>query len=71
MEILNVLTQIKAAQIAAEEILMSQTKEELYAKIEFAKQCIEQDHSISDWDKEIYKNWFDLLKKRIEAERGW
>ena len=71
MEILNVLTQIKAAQIAAEEILMSQTKEELHAKIAFAKQCIEQDHSISDWDKEFYKNWFDLLKKRIEAERGW
>ena len=71
MEILNVLTQIKAAQIAAEEILMSQTKEELHAKIEFAKQCIEQDHSISDWDKEFHKNWFDLLKKRIEAERGW
>ena len=71
MEILNVLTQIKAAQIAAEEILMSQTKEELHAKIEFAKQCIEQDHSISDWDKEFYKNWFDLLKKRIESERGW
>ena len=71
MEILNVLTQIKAAQIAAEEILMSQTKEELHAKIEFAKQCIEQDHSISDWDKELCKHFLDLIKKRIESERGW
>lgn len=71
MEILNVLTQIKAAQIAAEEILMSQTKEELHAKIELVKHCIDQDYSISDLDKEFYKNWFDLLKKRIEAERGW
>ena len=71
MEILNVLTQIKAAQIAAEEILMSQTKEELHAKIELVKHFIDQDHSISDLDKEFYKNWFDLLKKRIESERGW
>ena len=71
MEILNVLTQIKAAQIAAEEILMSQTKEELHTKIEFAKQCIEQAHSISDWDKEFCKHFLDLIKKRIESERGW
>ena len=71
MEILSVLTQIKAAQIAAGEIFMSQTKEELHAKIEFAKQCIEQDHSISDWDKELCKHFLDLIKKRIESERGW
>lgn len=71
MEILNVLTQIKAAQIAAEEILMSQTKEELHAKIEFAKQCAEQDHSNSDLDKELCKHFLDLIKKRIESERGW
>ena len=71
MDILNVLTQIKAAQIAAEEILRSQTKAELHAKIEWVKQCIEQDHSIFDVDKDFYKSWFDLFKKRVEQERGW
>lgn len=71
MEILNVLTQIKAAQIAAEEILMSQTKEELHAKIELVKHYIDQDHSISDWDKELCKHFLDLIKQRIESERGW
>ena len=71
MDIAKILCMMQTMRIAAEEILMSQTKEELHAKIEFAKQCIEQDHSISDWDKEFYKNWFDLLKKRIESERGW
>ena len=71
MDIVKILCMMQAIKIAAEEILMSQTKEELHAKIEFAKQCIEQDHSISDIDIEFYKKCFDLFKKRIEAERGW
>lgn len=71
MDIAKILYMMQAMRIAAEEIFMSQTKEELHAKIEVVKQCIDQDHSISDWDKEFYKNWFDLFKKRIESERGW
>ena len=58
---------LQSARNAAEEILMSQTKEELHAKIEWIKQC----HSISVCDKEFFKNFFDLFKKRIEMERGW
>lgn len=71
MDIAKILCMMQAMRIAAEEIFMSQTKEELHAKIEFAKQCIDQDHSISDWDKEFYKSFFDLLKHWIESERGW
>lgn len=71
MDILNVLTQIKAAQVAVEEILMSQTKEELHKKMEYIKFCIDQDQSCSDRDKEFYKGFVDLFKKRIEMERGW
>lgn len=71
MDIAKILCMMQATRIAAEEIFMSQTKKELHAKIEFAKQCIEQDHSISDWDKELCKHFLDLIKKRIESERGW
>ena len=71
MDIYQALCMIQSAKIAAEEIFASQTKDELHAKIEFAKQCIEQDHSISDWDKELCKHFLDLIKKRIESERGW
>ena len=71
MDITKILCMMQAARIAAEEILMSQTKEELHAKIELAKRGAEQDHSISDWDKELCKHFLDLIKKRIEAERGW
>ena len=59
------------ADCAAEEIFASQTKDELHAKIECVKQCIEQDHSISDIDKDFYKKCFDLFKRRFETERGW
>ncbi len=71
MNIIPLLCMLQSAKNAAEEILMSQTKEELHAKIEWVKQCIEYDHSISDCDKEFFKNFFDLFKKRIEMERGW
>ena len=71
MDIAKILCMMQAMRIAAEEIFMSQTKEELHAKIELVKQGIEQDCSIPDWDKEFYKSFFDLLKHWIEAERGW
>lgn len=71
MDIAKILCMMQAMRIAAEEILMSQTKDELHAKIECVKQCIDQDHSISDWDKELCKHFLDLIKKRIESERGW
>ena len=71
MDIAKLLCRMQATRIVAEEILMSQTKDELQAKIECVKQCIEQDHSISDIDKEFYKKCFDLVKKRFEVERGW
>ena len=71
MDIANLLCRMQATRIAAEEILMSQTKDELHTKIEYVKQCIDQDHSISDIDKEFYKKCFDLFKKRFETERGW
>lgn len=71
MDISQALCMIQSAKIAAEEILASRTKEELHAKIEWVKQCIDRDHSISDIDKEFYKSCFDLFKKRFELERGW
>lgn len=71
MDIAKILCMMQTMRIAAEEILMSQTKEELHAKIELVKRCIDQDHSISDWDKELCKHFLDLIKKRIESERGW
>lgn len=71
MNLLPLLSQIEVARITAEEILCSRTKEELNVKIELVKQCIEQDRSISDLDKEFFKNWLDLFKKRFEVERGW
>ena len=71
MDIAKILCMMQTMRIAAEEILMSQTKEELHAKIELVKYCIDQDHSISDWDKELCKHFLDLIKQRIESERGW
>ena len=71
MNIVPLLCMLQSAKNTAEEILASQTKVELHAKIECVKQCIEQDHSISDIDKEFYKSCFDLFKKRFELERGW
>lgn len=71
MDITKILCMMQSAKNAAEEILMSQTKEELHTKIEWVKQCIEQDYSISDVDREFYKNCFDLFKKRVKMERGW
>ena len=71
MDIAKILCMMQTMRIAAEEILMSQTKEELHAKIELVKRCIDQDHSISDWDKELCKHFLDLIKQRIESERGW
>ena len=71
MDITKILCMMQTMRIAAEEILMSQTKEELHAKIELVKHFIDQDHSISDWDKELYKYFLDLIKQRIESERGW
>ena len=71
MDITKILCMIQSAKNAAEEILMSQTKEGLHTKIEWVKQCIEQDRSISDIDKEFLKNFLDILKKRLEAEKGW
>ena len=71
MDIAKILCMMQAMRIAAEEILMSQTKEELHVKIELVKHCIDQDHSISDWDKELCKHLLDLIKQRIESERGW
>ena len=71
MDIAKILCMMQTMRIAAEEILMSQTKEELHAKIELVKHGIDQDHSISDWDKELCKHFLDLIKQRIESERGW
>ena len=71
MDIYQALCMIQSAKIAAEEIFASQTKDELHAKIECVKQCIEQDHSISDIDKDFYKKCFDLFKRHFETERGW
>lgn len=53
MDITKILCMIQSAKNTAEEILMSQTKEGLHTKIESTKQCIEQDRSISDIDKEF------------------
>ena len=71
MDIAKILCMMQTMRIAAEEILMSQTKEELHAKIELVKHYIDQDHSISDWDKELCKHFLDLIKQRIESDRGW
>ena len=71
MDIAKILCMMQTMRITAEEILMSPTKEELHTKIELVKHCIDQDHSISDWDKELCKHFLDLIKKRIESERGW
>lgn len=71
MDITKILCMMQSAKNAAEEILMSQTKEELHTKIESTKQCIEQDRSISDIDKEFLKNFLDILKKWFEAKKGW
>ena len=59
MDITQFLCMIVSAKNAAEELLRSQTKEELHAKVECIKQCIDHDRSISDYDKKLYKNCFD------------
>ena len=71
MNIVPLLCMLQSAKNTAEEILASQTKDELHVKIERIKFCIDQDQSCSDRDKEFYKGFVDLFKKRIEMERGW